>query len=78
MLAKAAELGCNKDDIACLCKNENFGYGIRDCSQQVCNDANLANIVINWGNSLCSGVSVTANIPTATASDVSIPHPAIC
>jgi hypothetical protein len=74
MLAKAAELGCNNDDIACLCNNKDFGYGIRDCSLQVCNDVNLANIAIGWGNNLCAGVGAPANIPTATAGDVSIPH----
>ncbi|KAK4042740.1 hypothetical protein C8A01DRAFT_33131 [Parachaetomium inaequale] len=69
MLAKAAELGCKQDDIACLCNNKDFGFGIRDCSLQVCGDVNQANIAIGWGNSLCSGVGAPANIPTATAVD---------
>jgi hypothetical protein len=72
MLAKAAELGCGDNDIACLCKNKDFGYGIRDCSVQSCATIEQANLAIAWGNNLCSSVSVTANIASATAVAVSV------
>lgn len=65
MLAKADELGCPANDIVCLCKNVNFGYGIRDCSVQVCRDIEQANIAINWGKNLCANAGVTVSIPPA-------------
>ncbi len=72
MLAKAAEFGCGNNDIACLCKNKDFGYGIHDCSVQACADVDQANVAIAWGNSLCSSASAPANIATATAVAVSV------
>jgi hypothetical protein len=71
MLGKASELGCNGGDVACMCNNPNFGNGVHDCALESCGDIALANIVIGWGNVLCSGAGVNANIPTAGA--VSIP-----
>jgi len=71
MLGLATELGCQNDDIACLCRNRDFGYGIRDCSIQVCNNVDQANAAIDWGNNLCAGVNVPANIPSATSVAVS-------
>ncbi|KAL2166698.1 hypothetical protein VTG60DRAFT_2287 [Thermothelomyces hinnuleus] len=67
MFGKAAELGCQENDIACLCRNKDFGFGIRDCSIQVCDSVDQANVAIDWGNSLCAGVNVPANIPSATS-----------
>ncbi len=72
MLAKAAELGCANNDIACLCKNKDFGYGIHDCSVQVCATVEQANVAIGWGNSLCASASAPANIASATAVAVSV------
>jgi hypothetical protein len=53
MLGKFAELGCAANDDVCLCKNVNFGYGIRDCSNAVCGPE-VASTVIAYGNSFCS------------------------
>lgn len=72
MLAKADELGCPANDIVCLCKNVNFGYGIRDCSVQVCRDIEQANIAINWGKNLCANAGVTVSIPPAPSAHVSV------
>jgi CFEM domain len=36
MLGLAVSLGCPSTDVACLCANQNFGYGVRDCSAQAC------------------------------------------
>jgi hypothetical protein len=56
MLAKAVELGCSTSDVACLCKNANFAYGIRDCSTAVCaSNSNDAATVIAYGQSVCAG-----------------------
>ncbi|KAK4108633.1 hypothetical protein N656DRAFT_771592 [Canariomyces notabilis] len=67
MLNKGAELGCPDGNIACLCRNVNFGYGIHDCSISVCaGNIEQANIAIAWGNDLCLANGVTANISTFT------------
>lgn len=72
MLAKASELGCRNNDIACLCRNPNFGYGVHDCSVEACNDVESANAIINWANNACSNANAPANIATVTAVAVSI------
>lgn len=79
MLEKAAEFNCSKDDIACMCKATDWNNGIRDCSVESCPSIDQANVVISWGNSLCSGVGVTtAVVPTATSVKVSTsPSPEI-
>lgn len=71
MLAQSAELGCRNNDVPCLCRNANFGYGIHDCSVQACGNVNEANIAISWGNKLCADAGVPANIPSASAAGVS-------
>ncbi|POS85331.1 hypothetical protein EPUL_004485 [Erysiphe pulchra] len=52
MLAKAHELGCADGDAACLCRNVDFAYGIRDCSTDVCGSQQVAP-VIAYGESYC-------------------------
>ena len=71
MLGQAAQLGCAANDIACLCKNANFGYGIRDCSIQSCGNVDQANALISWGNNLCASVNVPASISSVTSVAVS-------
>ncbi|OJD16579.1 hypothetical protein AJ78_03270 [Emergomyces pasteurianus Ep9510] len=41
MLALAPKLGCKGDDVACLCRNMDFGYGVRDCTTQACGAQDL-------------------------------------
>jgi hypothetical protein len=73
MLAKATEFGCSADDVACMCKTESFNFGIRDCSIESCGNVDQANIVISWGNSLCTGAGVTTGTtPPASSVNVSI------
>lgn len=67
MLGMAGALGCNGNDIACMCGNQNFGFGVHDCSVEVCSDAGQANQAISWANNLCSNAGVPANIATVTA-----------
>lgn len=54
MFALAPSLGCKADDAACLCKNNNFQYGIRDCSNEACG-ADVATQAIAYANSFCKG-----------------------
>ena len=58
MLDQAVALGCQKSDYACLCKNMNFGYGVRDCSTPVCSAAGVDPApIISVGNQFCAGPS---------------------
>jgi hypothetical protein len=62
MLALAPSLGCTSSDAACLCRNVNFGYGIRDCSTAACGGAEAAAPVIAYGATYCSCKSTTAQV----------------
>ena len=54
MLGKAQELGCSSEtDIACLCKNQDFTYGVRDCTNESCPDSDKST-VLTFGNSICA------------------------
>lgn len=55
MMSLASSLGCSGSDAACLCSNPDFGYGIRDCSNQACG-AEVASSVITYGSSYCQGM----------------------
>jgi len=59
MIALAPSLGCSASDAACLCKNVNFQYGIRDCSNAVCGDQ-TASTVISFGSQYCQCKSLTS------------------
>jgi hypothetical protein len=54
---KAQELGCNAGDNACLCKNVNFGYGIRDCSNAVCTASSDVAAATSYGSSFCASAT---------------------
>ena len=45
MNAKASELGCNSGDMACLCKKQDYMYGVRDCTAQACPGDDAAAVV---------------------------------
>ncbi|RGP59484.1 hypothetical protein FLONG3_11178 [Fusarium longipes] len=66
--AKSQELGCDAGDVSCLCTNQNFIYGLRDCSAAICNDEQAA-AVVAYGLALCrqAGVQIT----TGSAGSVS-------
>lgn len=55
MLAKAEELGCEGTNIACLCLNEDFGNGIRDCTNEACGPNEDKKSVLSVGASFCAG-----------------------
>lgn len=52
---KSQELGCDTGDIRCLCLNQNFIFGIRDCSLAICpgEDASAA---LQYALDLCKGM----------------------
>lgn len=54
MQNKASSLGCSSSsDAACLCCNPDFGYGVRDCANQACANAQNAQSVISFGTNYC-------------------------
>ncbi|GJC82468.1 GPI-anchored CFEM domain protein ARB_01545 [Colletotrichum liriopes] len=75
MQGLASDLGCTAGDTACLCRNPNFTYGIRDCSFQSCQQSGDAQQAVAAGVELCrqAGVAVevtpvvTVSQPTGTA-----------
>ncbi|KAF6843985.1 CFEM domain-containing protein [Colletotrichum musicola] len=67
MQGLASNLGCGSGDTACLCRNPDFTYGIRDCSYQSCNDNAQAEQAVAYGINLCRDVGVAvATTPQAT------------
>ncbi|TEA15616.1 GPI-anchored CFEM domain protein [Colletotrichum sidae] len=80
MQGKASDLGCNSGDIACLCRNRDFFYGIRDCSFQACNST-LAQEAVAYGVKIYGDAGVviattpeaTVTQPTGTATVIAAP-----
>ena len=59
MIGQYSALGCSSPQAACLCKNANFGYGIRDGANGGCETA-VASTVISFGSACCVGATVAA------------------
>lgn len=60
--------GCGAGDASCLCKDVNFGYAIRDCSQEACGE-DVKNKVVDFGAAYCAqatGGSVPSGSSTLT------------
>lgn len=57
MLALAPSLGCASEDIACLCANKDFGYGIHDCTVEACQNDNVDEVVA-YARTLCNQQSL--------------------
>ena len=57
MLALAPSLGCPDAQADCLCRNADFGFGVRDCANQACGDAAAAQQVSAYGTQYCGGGS---------------------
>ncbi|KAL0940845.1 uncharacterized protein CTRU02_203608 [Colletotrichum truncatum] len=67
MQGQATALGCTAGDNACLCRNPNFTYGIRDCSYQSCPGAAQAEQGVAAGVEICRAAGVVvATTPEAT------------
>jgi hypothetical protein len=48
-----SEFGCSAGDVFCYCEKPEFGYGVRDCSNEACANEEEANQVIAYGNEYC-------------------------
>lgn len=62
-----SNFGCDANNLAaCACCNANFGYGIRDCSRQVCGDGSQDySSVVSYGSSYCAcEFSATSRLAT--------------
>lgn len=59
MIAQYSSLGCSSSQAACLCRNANFGYGIRDCANGACGTA-VASTVISFGSAYCARATAAA------------------
>ncbi|KAL9019946.1 MAG: hypothetical protein Q9185_002800 [Variospora sp. 1 TL-2023] len=58
MLNLASSLGCSgPTDVACLCTNDDFGFGIRDCTAEACPPNADRSSVIDFGNEYCRGLA---------------------
>ena len=49
-----SQFGCSVGNVTCYCTNKDFGFGIRDCSNEACPNASQAAQVISFGNQYCS------------------------
>ncbi|PGH23549.1 hypothetical protein AJ80_02329 [Polytolypa hystricis UAMH7299] len=65
MLDLGPSLGCGATDIQCLCSSIDFGYGVRDCSQEACPGDDL-NAIQAAGAALCDSAQSTGTTGTAT------------
>ncbi|RYP03808.1 hypothetical protein DL765_010383 [Monosporascus sp. GIB2] len=68
MLNLANNFGCGLDPV-CLCTKPDFLYGIRDCSNEYCQDPNAAAQSINYGTQYCADAGIAiSGLPSNTAS----------
>jgi hypothetical protein len=50
----STQLGCAQGNVTCYCTEPDFGYGIRDCSDQSCPTKQDAQEVISFGTTYCA------------------------
>lgn len=55
---KTEELGCSDGDNACLCRNANFAYGVRDCSAELCVSSTTGEQALNYVFEFCKNEDV--------------------
>ncbi|KAG4439303.1 hypothetical protein IFR05_005236 [Cadophora sp. M221] len=65
MLALSPSLGCSSTDAACLCRNVNLAYGVRDCANAVCSP-DEAPSVIAFIVAYSAGVAIDGGTATGT------------
>ena len=51
----ATTLGCTGGDLACLCTKPEFGYGVRDCSNESCPAGTDTSGGVSYVSSQCAG-----------------------
>jgi hypothetical protein len=67
----STQFGCAVGDITCYCTNANFGYGVRDCSNEACSAEDAAK-VIGYGTSFCANAVQSASGSVSSAPALSI------
>ncbi|KAJ5211432.1 uncharacterized protein N7498_003078 [Penicillium cinerascens] len=83
MLARYESLGCSTSDPSCLCRNINFYYGIRDCSNAACG-MDVASTVLAFESGYCtSAIAAETTYPvtttvTATATPTAVSNLSTC
>jgi len=50
-----SQFKCAQGDFACYCGNPDFGFGVRDCSNQACGSPDAASSIISYASSFCAG-----------------------
>lgn len=65
---KAEELGCKSGDMECLCRSNDYKYGIRDCTDQACPGEDTAAVVQN-AVSKCPGGEIGGGSSSDSDSD---------
>ncbi|KAJ2973570.1 hypothetical protein NQ176_g6534 [Zarea fungicola] len=79
MLAQYQALGCSTNDPACLCRNVNFGYGIRDCANGACGvDVGSTVIAFETGYYCPSAVAARTTTPTASPTPTAVSQLPTC
>jgi hypothetical protein len=72
----SSQLGCAAGNVTCYCNEPDFGYGIRDCSDESCTNQAEAQTVIAYGLTYCTSAlasySATVSGATATGSTSSL------
>ncbi|RDA89386.1 hypothetical protein CP532_6165 [Ophiocordyceps camponoti-leonardi (nom. inval.)] len=58
--SKATELDCDHGDFQCLCVNQDFFFGLRDCTQGNCQGQNV-NEILQFGQTICQENGVPTN-----------------
>ncbi|RDA96186.1 hypothetical protein CP533_1633 [Ophiocordyceps camponoti-saundersi (nom. inval.)] len=58
--SKATELDCDHGDFQCLCVNQDFFFGLRDCTQGNCQGNNV-NEILQFGQTICQAPSSSAS-----------------
>ncbi|KAK0732980.1 hypothetical protein B0T26DRAFT_2343 [Lasiosphaeria miniovina] len=58
--------GCAADDLACLCRNPDFGFGIHDCAVGNC-PASYVATVVQAASALCATATLPPAAPATTA-----------
>lgn len=51
-----SQFGCAPGNATCYCTNVDFGYGVRDCSVQSCQNATASDETIAFGEAYCKSI----------------------
>jgi len=71
-----SQLGCATGNVTCYCTQPDFGYGVRDCANEACQNSGDAQRVIAFGSTYCasalSSYSQTVSGASVTGSALSV------